>query len=72
MQIFHEIKFDLIITLTNVLMDNFCPCLTFKYKYCLSFAYDDRDQKSKKNTKKIVLLFSLTEDLCDKYFVIKV
>ena len=26
MQIFHNIKFDLIITSTYVLMDNFCPC----------------------------------------------
>ena len=27
MQIFHNLKFDLIITLTYVLMDNFCPYL---------------------------------------------
>ena len=54
-------------------MDNFCPCLTFKYKYCLSFAYDDRDQKSKKNTKKkCTALFPYRGSLCDKYFVIKV
>ena len=26
MQIFDDMKFDLIITLTYVLMDNFCPC----------------------------------------------
>ena len=27
MQIFHDMKFDLIITLTYVLMDKFCPLL---------------------------------------------
>ena len=54
-------------------MDNFCPCLTFKYKYCLSFAYDDRDQKSKKIIKKkCTALFPYRGSLCDKYFVIKV
>ena len=30
MQIFHNIKFDLIITTTYVLMDNFCSCFIFR------------------------------------------
>ena len=34
MQIFDDMKFDLIIiTLTYVLMDNFCPCFFFRYSY---------------------------------------
>ena len=32
MQIFHEMKFDLIITLTYILMDTFCPFLNVMNK----------------------------------------
>ena len=32
MQIFHKMKFDLIITLTYILLDTFCPCLNVMNK----------------------------------------
>ena len=33
MQIFHNMKFDLFITLTYVLMDNFCPCCNVGFSH---------------------------------------